>query len=128
MTIAQLLTQFILPYNARAVPVAEDGRLVGIVTLGDIKDVAQEEWGMVTVGQRMTGPDKLKVVHPQDDLQRALELINEGDFDQVPVVDATGRLVGLLTRAHVLQWLQIRDQLKMQQQAPGPGRGTAPGT
>ncbi|HEX6608993.1 MAG TPA: CBS domain-containing protein, partial [Chloroflexia bacterium] len=127
MTIAQLLTQFILPYNARAVPVADDGRLVGIVTLGDIKDVPQDEWGMVTVGQRMTGPDKLKVVRPQDDLQRALELINEGDFDQVPVVDATGRLVGLLTRAHVLQWLQIRDQLKMQQQAPGPGRGAMPG-
>ena len=52
MTIAQLLTQFILPYNLRAVPVAEDGRLAGIVTLGDIKDVPQDQWGTVRWASR----------------------------------------------------------------------------
>lgn len=113
MTIAQLLTQFILSYNLRAVPVAEDGRLVGIVTLGDIKDVPQEEWGMVTVGQKMTGGDQLRTVRPQDGLDRAMELLGDGDFDQLPVVDTTGRLVGLLTRARLMRSLQIREELKV---------------
>jgi CBS domain-containing protein len=113
MTIAQLLTQFILPYNLRAVPVAADGRLVGIVTLGDIKDVPQDQWGMVTVGQRMTGGEKLRTVRPQDGLDRAMELLGDGQFDQLPVVDPAGRLVGLLTRARLLRWLQIREELKL---------------
>lgn len=124
MTLAQLLTQYILPHNLRAVPVAQDGKLVGIVTLGDIKDVPQEQWGTVTVGQVMTGADKLNVVRPQDSLARAMELLGEGDFDQLPVVDQGGQLVGILTRAHLLRWLQIRDELKLrsQQQAAMPGR------
>src|SRR5436190_18532994 len=82
MTLAQLLTQYILPYSLRAVPVTQDGRLVGIVTLSDIKDVPQDQWGMATVGQLMTGGDKLRVVHPNDGLDRVMELFAEGDFDQ----------------------------------------------
>lgn len=113
MTIAQLLTQYILPYNLRAVPVAENGRLVGIVTLGDIKDVQQDQWGTVTVGQQMTGGDKLRTVRPQDGLDRAMELLGDGEFDQLPVVDQAGQLVGLLTRARLLRWLQIREELKL---------------
>jgi Zn-dependent protease/CBS domain-containing protein len=121
MTIAQLLTQYILPYNLRAVPVAEDGRLAGIVTLGDIKDVPQDQWGTVTVAQQMTGGEKLRTVRPQDGLDRAMELLGAGQFDQLPVVDPAGRLVGLLTRARLLHWLQIRDELKLPKPTESPG-------
>jgi len=62
MTLAQLLTQYVLPYSLRAVPVAEDGRLVGNITLGDIQHVPQDQWGMTTVSQVMTGSDRLKAV------------------------------------------------------------------
>ena len=113
MTLAHLLTQVVLPWNLRAAPVVQDGRPVGMVTLGDIKDVPQDQWGTVTVDQVMTGLDKLRVVSPQDGLDRAMQLLSEGDFDQLPVVDQSGRLVGILTRAHVLRWLQIRDELKL---------------
>jgi Zn-dependent protease/CBS domain-containing protein len=114
MTIAHLLTQFILPYNLRAVPVAQDGRLLGIVTLGDIKDVPQDQWGTVTVGDVMTGLDKLSIVSPSDSLDKAMELLSAADFDQLPVVDpSTGRLAGMLTRAHLLRSLQIRDELRL---------------
>lgn len=113
MTIAHLLSQFILPQNLRALPVVQEGQLVGIATLGDIKDVPQDQWGIVTAGEVMTGSDKLVVARPQDGLERAMELLGQGDFDQLPVVDQAGSLVGLLTRAHLLRWLQIRDELKL---------------
>ncbi|HYP41099.1 MAG TPA: site-2 protease family protein [Chloroflexia bacterium] len=112
-TLAHLLTQFILPYNLRALPVGQDGRLEGIVTLSDIKDVPQDQWGTVTVGNVMTAGDKLRTVSPQDGLDHAMQLLSEGDFDQLPVVDNLGKLVGMLSRAHVLRWLQIRDELKL---------------
>jgi len=109
-TLAHLLSSYIFPYNLRAVPVADQaGKLVGISTLGDIKDVPQDQWGTVTVEQKMTGPDKLRVVSTNDSLDRAFQFLQEGDFDQLPVVDAYGRLVGVLTRAHLIKWLQARD-------------------
>lgn len=113
-TLAHLLSSYILPYNLRAVPVADqNGQLVGIITLGDIKEIPQDQWGTVTVGGLMTGLDKLRTVKPQDGLDKAMQLLGEGDFDQLPVLDQNNRLVGILTRAHIIQWLQIRDQLKL---------------
>ena len=50
-------------------------------------------------------------VKPQDGLDSAMKLLSEGDFDQLPVVDNSSQLVGMLTRARILRWLQIRDEL-----------------
>ena len=113
ITLGQLLTGYVLPHNLRALPVVQDGRLLGIVTLGDIKHVPQEQWDMTTVGQVMTGIDKLRVVGPQDNLIKAMQFLGEGDFDQLPVVDQSGQLVGMLTRAQLVRWLQIREELKL---------------
>ncbi len=126
MTIAHLLSQFILPYNLRAVPVVDqqEKRVVGIVTLGDTKDVPQDEWGAMQVGNVMTGLDKLRVVGPKDSLDHALQLLTEGDFHQLPVVDPSGQLLGILNRSHLLRWLQIREELKVKS-APKPSEREA---
>jgi CBS domain-containing protein len=117
-TLAHLLSSYILPYNLRAVPVADSaGKLVGIITLGDIKDVPQDEWGTVTVGEKMTGSDELRTVLPIDSLDRAFQLLQESDLEQLPVVDPYGHLVGILTRAHLIKWLQIRDELQLGRKA-----------
>src|SRR5690606_7017940 len=41
-TVQQLIDQYLLPGNRRAMPVGDDGQLVGMVTIGDIKDVPVE--------------------------------------------------------------------------------------
>ncbi|MGA7730597.1 MAG: site-2 protease family protein [Chloroflexia bacterium] len=115
-TLAHLLSSYILPYNLRSVPVTDEaGRLAGLVTLGDIKEVPQDQWGIATVGEYMTGIEKLRVVFPNEGLDRALDLMSESDFDQLPVVDHDSRLVGILTRARIIKWLQIRKELKQAQ-------------
>src|SRR5579859_3290061 len=113
LSLAQLLSQYLLPYNLRAVPIAQDGHLVGLVTLGDIKDIPQEQWPSTRVDQVMTPVSQLRVVRPDEDLGRALQFLGSGDFDQLPVIDPTGHLVGMLTRAHILEWLRIRDTLQL---------------
>lgn len=110
-TLAHLLSNYVIPYNLRAVPVVDaDNRVLGIVTLGDIKDVPQEEWGIVTVGDKMTGPNDLRVVQVTDPLSRAVEQLGSGDIDQIPVVDPHGRLAGMLTRADLMRYLNSVDQ------------------
>jgi predicted transcriptional regulator len=57
-------------------------------------------------------PPPLKTTAPETDLSSALGLLVEGELNQLPVVNQ-GRLVGMLTRANVLRFLQLRDELRI---------------
>lgn len=109
-TVAALIDDYLLPRNRRAMPVADAGRLIGIVTVSDITKVPPAERGRVTVGQVMGGRDGLVTVRPETPVRDAVELLAEHDFEQLPVV-ADGRLLGLLTRADVMRQLQLREAL-----------------
>jgi CBS domain-containing protein len=82
-----------------------------------MENIPQEEWGTVTAADVMTGGGRLRVAHPSDRLDKVMDTLMESDFDQLPVVDARGTLVGMLTRAHILRWLKLREEL---QQAAKP--------
>jgi Zn-dependent protease len=112
LTIAQLVDVYILPAARRAVPVAEDGHLVGVVTVKDIASVSPEQRGIVTVGRVMGGHDGLHSVQAGTKVLDAFELMGEHDLEQVPVMDGD-RLIGLLTRADVARQLQLREALDM---------------
>jgi Zn-dependent protease/CBS domain-containing protein len=110
ITVAELVDQYLLPGNRRAVAVTDNGRLVGIVTVTDVQRVPLEERNRVTVAEVMTGGDRLVTVRADQRVQGAVELLAARDLGQVPVVD-NGRLVGLLTRADVMRQLQLREAL-----------------
>ncbi|HXG40658.1 MAG TPA: site-2 protease family protein [Candidatus Limnocylindrales bacterium] len=109
-TVDRLIDDFLLRYNRRAMPVVENGRVVGIVTIRDIQEVPPERRATTTVGEVMGGRDRLVVLRPSDSLKRAFEALGEGDFEQVPVVDEHG-LVGMLTRADLVRQIQLREAL-----------------
>ncbi len=110
ISVADLIEDYLLPRNRRAMPVADNGRLVGIVTLGDISRVPADARERTTVAEVMGGGDGLVTVRPQESLDRAVEALNRGDLEQVPVVDGRD-LVGMLSRGAVMRQLQIRETL-----------------
>lgn len=110
LPVADLIEDYFLPQNRRAMPVAENGRLLGIVTLGDIREVPTEKRATTPVGSVMGSRDGLVTVTPNASLAAALEALGRGDYEQVPVVE-DGRLVGMLTRADVLRQFQLRETL-----------------
>jgi Zn-dependent protease/CBS domain-containing protein len=110
ISVAELVDRYILPAARRAVPVADNGRLVGIVTISDIANVPPEQRGQVTVAQVMGGQESLHTVKADSRVMDAFEVMGEHDLEQVPVVDGS-RLVGLLTRADIARQLQLREAL-----------------
>lgn len=103
-----LIYRHILDDNQRAVPVvSEDGGLRGLVTLADARHVPRQEWTLLPVSRIMTPAERLCTVSPDDSLRDALRILAENSYHQLPVV-ANGRLVGMLNRAHVLQYLHMR--------------------
>jgi Zn-dependent protease/CBS domain-containing protein len=122
--VATLIEDYFMRGNRRAVPVVADGRLVGMVTVGDVKEVPRDRWPTITVGEVMGGRDRVVSVSSRDTLQRALEALAAGDFEQVPVVD-DGKLVGVVTRADIVRQLQLREALDLEGAMPRSAAGSA---
>jgi CBS domain-containing protein len=100
----------------RAVPVCQDDRLVGIVTVTDIRELPQDKWAETPVAQIMT-QSPLYTVSPADSLQEALKLIAQHDINQV-LIKHQDRCAGVLSRADIIGYLQFSQEL-------GTGRKSA---
>jgi CBS domain-containing protein len=92
--------------------VAQDGRIVGLVTLTDVKKLPESEWEQHSVGAIMTRPP-LTTIQPTESVARALEMLVNRDVNQLMVVDAEGTLLGTLSRGDVMRFLQMRGELGM---------------
>jgi Zn-dependent protease/CBS domain-containing protein len=93
----------------RALPVCSDDRLIGIVTLADVKRLSQDRWRNTPVQEIMTRSPLLSV-NENDDMNGALKILAKNGLNQIPVM-GDGHLVGLLSRADVLRYLHTRQEL-----------------
>lgn len=100
-----------IQHGRRAVPVCQDSQLIGIVTLTDVKKLPQEKWAVTSVEEIMTRPP-LYTVGKDDDLNAALKLLAQNSLNQLPVL-SEGQLVGLLSRADIIRYLQLSQELGM---------------
>jgi CBS domain-containing protein len=119
----EFVYEYVVRQGRRALPVCGDGRLVGLVSITDARGVPRDAWPTTTVDRVMTR-EPLKTVSAQTSLETALALLAEGDFHQLPVVDAAGQLVGLLSRSDILRYLRYRDLTGGPPTARPPGAGS----
>lgn len=80
----------------RSVVVVDGDRAVGIVRWRDVPPAA----GTLTAADVMTRG--VPAIHPDTTLSTAREQIHDVDLDVVPVTDAVGRLVGEISRGHLV--------------------------
>jgi Zn-dependent protease len=99
-------------------PVVSEGRLLGLVTLGQIRLLDTNRWATTPVDTVMTPVEHLPTVAPGDTAERLLNLMQQRQVVEVPVLEA-GRLVGLVTQADLLHFLQTSRQT-----LPGPAVAT----
>lgn len=91
--------------------VDRDGRLVGVVTDRDIvvrAVAAGLDPGATPVRQILS--QDLGTVHPDDSVEAVLRIMRERQVRRVPVVEADGRLVGIVSQADLLVDLEGRAQ------------------
>ena len=108
-SVAELVDEQLLRQGQRAVPVRYGDRVLGIVSLTDVRRVGQDRWPATSVAEIMTR-EPLHVVAPSDDLTEALRLMTQYDIHQVLVMEG-GNLVGMLNRAHVVEYMQRLQEL-----------------
>ena len=108
-SVQQLVDDIIHQRHRRAAPVADEGRVIGIVTVSDLKNLPQDKWQDTSVRDIMTR-EPLYSVKPDDELDKAVKLITRHDVNQLLVLEKE-RLVGMLNRADLISHLQVRQEL-----------------
>jgi Zn-dependent protease/CBS domain-containing protein len=107
-----LADEYLLRTGRRCALVVEKGRVVGLITLQEVKQVERTRWPYTTVDSAMRPLDQLRTVAPDTPVLEALEVMGRDDLNQLPVV-SDRRLEGLISRGHVLRLLQTRAELNM---------------
>ncbi|HWL41416.1 MAG TPA: chloride channel protein [Ilumatobacter sp.] len=82
-----------------AYPIVDAGRLVGIVTRGDVLRDEHDDAGQVLD----TASRQVVTVAPGDTAQAALRVMVDEQIEHVPVLDADRQLVGICTRTDLLK-------------------------
>lgn len=106
------VNEHLLRTGRRCFVVEEQGRISGLVTPHEVREIEQTRWPYTTVDEVMLPLDRLRTVGPDALVTEALEVMGRDDVNQLPVV-RDGRLEGVISRGHILQMLQTRAELNM---------------
>ena len=111
MNLQHFVEEELLPTGRRCFVVLENGAVAGLVTPHEVKQVERARWPFTTLHDIMRPLDQMRMVTPETPLISALEMMSRQDLNQLPVV-SNGRLAGVLSRAHLLSFLQTRTELQ----------------
>jgi len=81
--------------NVSSLVVVDGVRPIGIVILSDLARLMESSHENMTVKQVMSSP--VKVIYDSDDVEVAIEVLEKNEIRHLPVIDASGRLKGILT-------------------------------
>ncbi len=104
--------EYLLKTGGRCFIVSEQGRVAGLITSHEVKEIEPRKRAFTTVDDAMRPLDQLRKIASDALVIEALELMGREDVNQLPVV-SDGQLEGIISRAHILRLLQTRAELNM---------------
>jgi len=104
--------EYLLRMGRRCFLIVEKGKVIGLVTINEVKPIPQARWPFTTVYDVMIPLERLRTVTPQTPVTEALEIIGRENIHQLPVV-SDGHLEGMISRDQIMNQLLTRAELKM---------------
>lgn len=89
-----------------------DSRPYGMLSLADVIQMPRQSWALTPADQAMIPWERLISVRPAMPLLEALQIMDDANVAQVPVID-NDELVGVLSRDQVLHYVRLRSELGM---------------
>ncbi len=110
-SVRELVDDYILTLGFRGFPVVENGRVVGTISLEDVKEVKPTEREQVAVRERMVPLSDAVRVSADTSLQDALLRMARADLGRLLVLDQRDGLRGMITRTGLARFLDLRQAL-----------------
>jgi Zn-dependent protease/predicted transcriptional regulator len=111
ISIEIIVNDYILGQGKRCLLVSEDEKVIGLLTLQDIKRVPRDRWALTTSREVMVPLTQVKTVSPDSELSTVLKMIITENVNQIPVME-NGVVTGMVTRDNILSFINISSQLK----------------
>jgi CBS domain-containing protein len=109
-SIEDFIQGWAMRYDEQTFPVVESDRLVGLVSVEDVRKINKENWPITPVTRIMTPANELSTVDPNEDSAEALARLTRKGVKQLPVIK-DGHLIGILRKRDVLRWLKIHSDV-----------------
>jgi Zn-dependent protease len=127
MSIQSVVDDIMVGQGERAVVVANDGAVLGILSVTDVQKAPRNHWANVPAQRLMTPRAAVVTVDAAAPALDVLMLLSEKRLNQVPVLE-DGRMVGIVTRREIIDRIQLAEQLAPDVAELPDGPEDAPGT
>ena len=104
-TLEQLVNEHILGAGRRSLIVEQNDKVVGLLTLHDVKEIPRSDWSTTTAAQAMIPADRMKWIRPDAELGDTLREMDRNGVNQLPVM-VGDQLQGVLGRDDVISLLR----------------------
>ena len=112
MTVQQLITDYFLVQPHGGYPVTQDGQILGLVTLQNVRSIPKDERNTETARQVMLPSDSKITVKPTISALDAMHKMARERLGRLLVTD-NGRLLGIVTRGDLMRSIQMRQELSL---------------
>ena len=117
VSLQEFVHQRLLPSGQKCFLVMQESRLLGLITLREVRAVDAQAWPDTSVGEVMHSGTEIHTVSRNMPLAEALEIMAREDINQLPVV-SNGIVEGVVTRAHILHVVRSRAELRLPPSLP----------
>ncbi len=112
--------QIMVSEEIRRLPVVDDeGRLIGMVTLGDVRGAQPSPATSLSIWEMNYVLSNLKIekimspnpitIHPEQTIGEAARIMLENRISGIPVVNAEGRICGIITESDIFSMVVIHE-------------------
>ena len=111
ISVEDLVEDYIYKYHFKMFPVVEDGKLLGCVTLSQIKEIPKEERYKHTIRGLAKSCTNENTIGPDEDAMKALAIMNRAKSSRLMVVEGD-RLLGVIALKDMLEFLSLKVDLE----------------
>jgi CBS domain-containing protein len=111
ISLQELVEDYIFKHHFKMYPIVMEGRLLGCVTLNQVKEVPKEEWASRRVGDLALQCTKENTISPDEDAMKALALMSRMNASRLMVVEG-GKLVGMIALKDMMKLLSLKLDLE----------------
>jgi Zn-dependent protease/CBS domain-containing protein len=106
MSVQDAVDQFFIAHGFSGFPVCEEGQVLGVVTVRDVRALPTALWPWRRVREIMSAAPPAFCIPPDWSVMQAMERMAQGGWDRL-VVTENEEIVGLITRSAIVRYLQL---------------------